>query len=119
MLEGICNQTKVVMTTVGPYALYGTALVNACALYGCDYVDITGEYDWMKRNVNEFQDMAIKSGARIVSFCGHDCIPWDVSTNLINEEMAKQFNGEKLQKVQFYDEIKAKPSGGSIATIFA
>ena len=46
-LSEMCNKTRVVLSTVGPYALYGTTLVNVCAAYGTDYVDITGEIDWV------------------------------------------------------------------------
>jgi short subunit dehydrogenase-like uncharacterized protein len=43
----MCNKSRVILSTVGPYALYGTSLVNVCAAYGTDYVDITGEVDWV------------------------------------------------------------------------
>jgi len=115
-LESIVNDTKVVISTVGPYCKHGSHLVNACALYGTDHFDITGEIDWVSEMTNKFSSMAKKSGARIVSFCGADSIPWDVSVALINDEMKR--NGSQLQKVDFFNECLTEPSGGTIATIF-
>lgn len=77
-LVDMCNSTKVVCTTVGPFTRYGSELVNACCLMGTDYCDITGELPWNRECHENYQAMALKSGARIVSFCGHDCVPWDL-----------------------------------------
>ena len=116
-LEAMCRDTKVVMSTVGPYTLYGTTLVNACAVYGTDYVDITGEFDWVRDNVVNFQEMALKTGARIVSFCGHDSIPWDISCQQLASKMRSE-NNQSVTSFTFWDNINSKPSGGTIATVF-
>lgn len=79
-LTEICNNTRSIATTVGPYRFSGTMLVNLCAAFGTDYCDITGEVDWMDYCKEQFDHIAQESGARIVHFCGCDSIPWDIST---------------------------------------
>jgi len=116
-LAAMCNQTKVVMSTVGPYALYGTLLVNACSLYGTDYTDITGEIDWNRENLRKFQGLALKSGARIISLCGHDSVPWDLTTMMVHNRL-KSEHGENLSKIEFFNHAKGAFSGGSLATLY-
>jgi short subunit dehydrogenase-like uncharacterized protein len=116
-LSEMCNQTRVVMSTVGPYMIYGTLLVNACALYGTDYADITGEVGWTRENARKFQSMAIKSGARIMSLCGCDSVPWDICTFMVNDEL-KTKHGERLESIEFFNHGEGGFSGGTIATMF-
>ena len=73
-LASLVAKTKVVISTVGPFALYGSSLVAACAVAGTHYCDITGESDWVREMVDRYDDAARKSGARIVHFCG-TCSP--------------------------------------------
>lgn len=84
-VEELVQKTKVVVSTAGPYALYGENLVKNCAKYGVDYVDITGESSWVAQMIASYQDMAVESGARIISFCGFDCIPADVCVYLLEK----------------------------------
>ena len=100
-VEQVVNETKVVITTVGPYNSLGNEMVNACALYGTDYVDITGEADWVQPCISSMQDLAVKSGARIINFCGNDCIPWDLCTYFMNKELTEKHD-QGLKKIQFY-----------------
>jgi short subunit dehydrogenase-like uncharacterized protein len=116
-LSEMCNQTRVVMSTVGPYVLYGTLLVNACALYGTDYADITGEVDWWRENTRKFQNMAVSTGARIMSLCGHDSIPWDLTTFMVHDRLMTK-HGERLESIEYFNEIRGAFSGGSLATLF-
>ena len=69
---------KVVITTVGPYQLYGDELVRQCAEHGTDYVDLTGEPNWMHGTIARYASAAKASGARIVHSCGFDSIPFDL-----------------------------------------
>jgi hypothetical protein len=78
-LNSMASRTKVVISSTGPYSLYGSGLVAACASHGTHYCDITGEVDWVRRMVLRYDDLARRSGSRIVHFCGHDCVPWDMS----------------------------------------
>ncbi|RAD74524.1 saccharopine dehydrogenase NADP-binding domain-containing protein, partial [Burkholderia multivorans] len=68
-LQALCAQTRVVVSTVGPYALYGEPLVRACAQSGTDYCDLTGETQWIKRMIDRYEAAATQSGARIVHCC--------------------------------------------------
>ena len=77
-LKAVAEATKVVITTVGPYLLYGEALVAACAEAGTDYVDLTGEPEFVDRMYLAHHDRAVATGARIVHACGFDSIPHDL-----------------------------------------
>jgi hypothetical protein len=77
-LSALVAQTKVVISTVGPYQLHGQALVMACAEMGTDYVDLCGEPVWMAQMIPQLQAPAQASGARIVFSCGFDSVPFDL-----------------------------------------
>ncbi len=77
-LRALAESTRVVVTTVGPYLLHGEGLVAACAAAGTDYVDLTGEPEFVDRMYLEHHDTAVQSGARIVHACGFDSIPHDL-----------------------------------------
>jgi short subunit dehydrogenase-like uncharacterized protein len=77
-LRAVAESTKVVITTVGPYILYGEPLVAACAAAGTDYVDLTGEPEFVDRMWLEHHETARRNGARIVHSCGFDSIPYDL-----------------------------------------
>jgi saccharopine dehydrogenase (NAD+, L-glutamate forming) len=77
-LQAVAESTKVVITTVGPYLLYGEPLVAACAEAGTDYVDLTGEPEFVDRMYLQHQARAVETGARIVHACGFDSIPHDL-----------------------------------------
>lgn len=77
-LAEVARSTKVVITTVGPYIRYGEALVAACADAGTDYVDLTGEPEFVDRMWLGYHERAKASGARIVNACGFDSIPHDL-----------------------------------------
>jgi short subunit dehydrogenase-like uncharacterized protein len=77
-LKAVAESTKVVITTVGPYLQYGEPLVAACAEAGTDYVDLTGEPEFVDRTYLDHNDRAVETGARIVHACGFDSIPHDL-----------------------------------------
>jgi short subunit dehydrogenase-like uncharacterized protein len=77
-LARIAESTRVAITTVGPYALYGAPLVAACAAAGTDYVDLTGEPEFVDRMYVENDAAAKASGARLVHCCGFDSVPHDL-----------------------------------------
>ncbi len=77
-LAAMCARTEVVLTTVGPYQLYGNELVAACAKAGTGYVDLCGEPAWMRHMIDAHAESAKASGARIVFSCGFDSIPFDL-----------------------------------------
>src|SRR6185312_8022823 len=76
-LEAMARRTKVLLSTVGPYQLYGEPLLAACVNAGTDYVDLCGEPNWMAEMITKYAEPAKASGARIVFSCGFDSIPFD------------------------------------------
>ncbi|WP_201292815.1 saccharopine dehydrogenase family protein, partial [Cellulomonas citrea] len=89
-LEAMCNRTKVVLTTVGPYQLYGDALVAACVKTGTDYADLCGEPAWMREQIDLHHEAAKKSGARITFSAGFDSIPFDLGVLMLQQEAVKR-----------------------------
>jgi short subunit dehydrogenase-like uncharacterized protein len=77
-IKAVAGSTKVVITTVGPYIHYGEPLVAACAAAGTDYVDLTGEPEFVDLMWLRYHDLARSTGARIVNCCGFDSIPHDL-----------------------------------------
>ena len=77
-VAGLCASTKLVVSTVGPYALYGSKLIAAVVEAGIDYCDLTGEPQWMRRMIDRYQGRSTETGARIVHACGFDSIPSDL-----------------------------------------
>src|SRR4051794_6124926 len=77
-LKAMIDQTKSVLTTVGPYQLYGTALLAACAANGTDYLDLCGEPVWMRQMIDAHEAPAKASGARMLFSCGVDSIPFEL-----------------------------------------
>ncbi len=86
-LRAVAESTKVVITTVGPYINYGEPLVAACAAAGTDYVDLTGEPEFVDRMWLRYHEQAQQSGARIVHSCGFDSIPYDLGTLFTVEQL--------------------------------
>jgi short subunit dehydrogenase-like uncharacterized protein len=77
-LEALAHRARVIITTVGPYQLYGEPLLAACVRAGTDYVDLCGEPNWMAAMIQKYDAQAKQSGARIVFSCGFDSIPFDL-----------------------------------------
>ncbi|MEQ9480218.1 MAG: saccharopine dehydrogenase NADP-binding domain-containing protein [Algiphilus sp.] len=116
-LETMVQQTRVVLSTVGPYALYGTELVKVCAERGVDYCDLTGEVQWIARMIDRFEATAKGSGARIVHCAGFDSVPSDLGVHFLQREAMDQF-GAPCKRVKF--RLKAASggfSGGTVASL--
>lgn len=116
-IAAIARRTKVVCTTVGPYALHGSPLVAACVEQGTDYCDLAGEVQWMRRMIDTHQTAAERSGARIVHTCGFDCIPADLGVLFIQQEM-KSRHGVASPRVAYRVRgFSGGASGGTIASM--
>jgi short subunit dehydrogenase-like uncharacterized protein len=118
-LEAMVKATKVVLTTVGPYQLYGEGLVAACAEHGTDYVDLCGEPVWMRFMVDAHETAAKASGARIVFSCGFDSIPSDLGVQLAQEEMMARFGVTATRINARVRKISGGASGGTVASLKA
>jgi len=115
-LESMVKRTKVVITTVGPYQLYGEPLVAACAKAGTDYVDLSGEPPFMWDMIEKYDGMAKDSGARIVHSCGFDSIPSDMGVFFLQAEARNRF-GAPLKNVKGrVRSMKGTFSGGTAAS---
>jgi short subunit dehydrogenase-like uncharacterized protein len=86
-LRELAEATRVVITTVGPYGRYGEPLVAACAAAGTDYVDLTGEPEFVDRMWLGYHEQALETGARIVHSCGFDSIPYDLGAQFTVEQL--------------------------------
>jgi len=118
-LDKMAAKTKAVLTTVGPYQLYGTPLVEACVKAGTDYVDLSGEPAWMHDMVDQFSAPAKESGARIVHSCGFDSIPFDMGV-LYLQQAAKEKTGAPCATIRGrVREMKGTFSGGTAASFMA
>ncbi|WP_435200936.1 saccharopine dehydrogenase family protein [Janibacter sp. GS2] len=113
----LAGSTHVVVTTVGPYALYGRALVKECALAGTHYADLTGEVLFARDSAEAFHDVARRSGARIVHSCGFDSIPSDLGVLETARVAAAEGAGELTDTVLFVRSLKGGLSGGTIASM--
>jgi short subunit dehydrogenase-like uncharacterized protein len=115
-VDAMVASTKVVLTTVGPYQLYGSDLVKACAAAGTDYVDLCGEPAWMHEMIAAHGESAKASGARIVFSCGFDSIPFDLGVYFL-QQVAKEKLGAALPRVK--GRVRAMQgtfSGGTLAS---
>src|SRR6266702_1970835 len=118
-LKAMVDQTRSVLTTVGPYQLYGSALVAACAASGTDYLDLCGEPVWMRRMIDAHQAAAQSSGARIVFSCGFDSLPFALGV-LFCQETAKKALGAPVSRVKGrVRAMKGTFSGGTAASMKA
>lgn len=116
-LREMCAQTKVVVSTVGPYALYGDTLVKVCAETGTHYCDLTGEPQWIRKMQARHTEAAKQSGARIVHCCGFDSVPSDLGVHFLQSHALKAF-GQSCHKIDMrVMTLKGGASGGTIASI--
>jgi short subunit dehydrogenase-like uncharacterized protein len=118
-LAALVRQTRIVITTMGPYQRHGTALVTACAEAGTDYVDLCGEPLWMARMIEALQAPALASGARIVFSCGFDSIPFDLGVVFLQAEAQRRFGAPLLRVHGRVRRMKGGVSGGTAASLLA
>jgi short subunit dehydrogenase-like uncharacterized protein len=118
-VRAMVERAAVVITTVGPYQLYGSDLVAACAEAGTDYVDLCGEPNWMAEMIDAHADAARKSGARIVFSCGFDSIPFDLGVLFLQEEAHKEFGAVFPRVRGRVCGMKGVWSGGTLASFKA
>jgi short subunit dehydrogenase-like uncharacterized protein len=118
-IQAMLDDTKLVLTTVGPYQMYGSELVAMCAQSGVDYVDLCGEPVWMSEMIPAHQEAAKASGARIVFSCGFDSIPSDLGVYHL-QQLAKQQFGHPMPRVRCrVRKMKGTFSGGTAASLKA
>ena len=113
-LKEMAERTRGVATPVGPSARYGLPLVEACADAGTDYCDLTGEVLFVRQSIDRFDEVAKRSGARIVHACGFDSIPSDLGVLAAAEQARADGAGELTETVLHVVSMKGGISGGTI-----
>ena len=116
-LDAMCARTRVVLTTVGPYQLYGNELVAACVKAGTDYADLCGEPGWMREMIDAHHEAAQKSGARITFSCGFDSIPFDLGVLFLQAEAVKRHGSPAPRVKGRMRKMAGGASGGTIASL--
>ncbi|MDV3455596.1 saccharopine dehydrogenase NADP-binding domain-containing protein [Sphingomonas sp. HF-S4] len=115
-LKALTARAHVVITTVGPYTLYGEPLLAACVETGTAYVDLCGEPNFMHAMIAKYQDAAKASGARIVFSCGFDSIPFDLGVWTVQQEAIRRFGKPAPRVKGRVRSMKGTFSGGTFAS---
>ncbi|RPD57921.1 hypothetical protein L226DRAFT_538874 [Lentinus tigrinus ALCF2SS1-7] len=119
-VEAAVKDTKVVINVVGPYWLWGTNVVRACAEHGRRYVDLAGEAHFMKKIIDGYDFMCTKTGAIIVPACGFDSVPADLLVFLSNRTLKNALGPDaQLGLSQTFYSLKGGISGGTLATMMS
>ncbi|XOV89997.1 MAG: saccharopine dehydrogenase family protein [Pseudomonadota bacterium] len=116
-MGALARSARVICTTVGPYARYGSSLVEACATEGTHYCDLTGEVQWMRRMIDTYQGRAEASGARIVHTCGFDSIPSDLGVLFMQQAMMTEHGTPAVQVKYRVADTRGGMSGGTVDSL--
>ena len=119
LVRDMVGRTSVLCTTVGPYQLYGSDIVAACAELGTDYVDLSGEPGWMHETINAHDAAAKASGARIVHSCGFDSIPFDLGVYFLQQASQDKFGAPCPRVRGRVRAMNGEFSGGTAASLGA
>ena len=116
-MASLANQARVIVTTVGPYQLYGEPLLKACVDAGTDYADLCGEPVWMRQMIDKYDAAAKASGARISFSSGFDSIPFDLGVLMLQQEATKRFGKPAPRVKGRVRAMKGTFSGGTAASL--
>lgn len=116
-LAALAASTRLVLSTVGPFARYGSPLIAAVVAAGIDYVDLSGEPQWMRRMIDTHERAAVASGSRVVHACGFDSIPSDLGTWFTQQRATEKF-GEPCTRVELQvGSLRGGASGGTLSSM--
>ena len=115
-LKAMVEQTKSVISTVGPYQFYGNDLVAICAASGTDYLDLCGEPVWMRQMIDKHEAAAKTSGARIVFSCGFDSVPFELGAFFVQKEARRVFGAPAARVKGRVRDMRGTLSGGTAAS---
>jgi short subunit dehydrogenase-like uncharacterized protein len=118
-LKAMVDQTRSVISTVGPYLLYGSELLAICVASGTDYFDLCGEPPWMRRMIDTHEATAKSTGARIVFSCGYDSLPFELGVFCAQEQASKLFGAPTNRVKGRVREMRGTFSGGTAASMRA
>jgi short subunit dehydrogenase-like uncharacterized protein len=111
-IDAIVSRTRVLLSTAGPFALYGTGFVDACVRLRTHYVDITGETHWVRMLIDRYHEKAYAEGTRIIPCCGFDSVPSDLGAMLIAEAL-----GPETREVKAFFKMRGGLNGGTLASM--
>lgn len=112
----LCSNTRVMLSTAGPYQDAGSPLVDACAQVGTDYLDLCGEPNWMLDMIRTHTASAKASGARLVFSCGFDSVPFDLGVLYAHSEAVRR-KGQAGSRIRTrIRSLKGSLSGGTLAS---
>ncbi|MBN9148594.1 MULTISPECIES: trans-acting enoyl reductase family protein [unclassified Nitrobacter] len=118
-LETMVSRTASVLSTVGPYQLYGSGLVAACAAGGTDYLDLCGEPIWMRQMIDAHEAQARRTGARIVFSCGYDSLPFELGVFFLQQAAIQRLGSSVARVKGRVRKMKGTFSGGTAASMRA
>lgn len=118
-VTALVRKTYVLVTTVGPYCMYGEGVFRACAENGTHYVDCTGEFPWVSRMISRYEAKAKASGAIMLPQNGVESAPSDLSTWALAKHLREKLGAKTRQVTIVFHELKSSPSGGTLATALA
>jgi short subunit dehydrogenase-like uncharacterized protein len=118
-LKAMIDQTRSVISTVGPYLLYGSELLAACVAKGTDYFDLCGEPIWMRQMIDAHEATAKSTGARIVFSCGYDSLPFELGVFCVQDEAKKIFGAPASRVKGRVRDMRGTFSGGTAASMRA
>jgi short subunit dehydrogenase-like uncharacterized protein len=115
-VDAAVARSHCVLNTAGPFALYGTPVVDACVRFGCHYVDITGEPPWMQEIAHRYHARAASNGTRIIPACGFDSVPSDLGVWLM-ARFIRETMGVPCAAVRSYFRFRGGLNGGTVASL--
>ena len=118
-LRSMVKRADCILTTVGPYPLYGSELVGLCAEEGTHYVDLSGEPGWMHEMIEKYAATAASTGARIVHSCGFDSVPFDLGVYFLQEAAVERFGAPMPRVRGRVRAMQGEFSGGTAASLGA
>lgn len=116
-VDTLARRAKTVISTVGPYAQYGSPLVEACVRHGTHYCDLAGEAQWIRQMIDEHHERAQQTGARIVHCCGFDSVPMDIGTWFLQQEAMRRYGAYCSDIAMYVKATKGGVSGGTMASM--
>ena len=116
-LDALAKSSRVVLSTAGPFALYGSNLMAACVRHGTHYVDITGETPWVAAMIAQHHVAAAKKGTRIIPFCGFDSVPSDLGVWLMTQAIAERHQTASARITAAFS-LRGGMNGGTLASLF-
>ena len=116
-MAALADSCRVILTTVGPYQLYGEPLLKACVAAGTDYADLCGEPAWMRQMIDAYHADAQASGARIAFSSGFDSIPFDLGVLMLQKEATARFGAPAPRVKGRVRGMAGTFSGGTAASL--